>query len=110
MPWWDYIGAFRFKPEKWDASERLNMTTNFALQTSDEKHCSVQSQMIDALTNVRLDWELAANGKSLLHHEGAVGLILFDIVTKLNVPLEEQRFLLGPVLFDEIAEFVTKHG
>jgi hypothetical protein len=57
-----------------------------------------------------MDWELVAKGGSLLHYEGSIGLILFDIVTKLNVPIEEQRFLLGLSLFDEIAEFVTKQG
>ena len=72
--------------------------------------CSLQPKVVNALTNVRLDWESAANGKSLLYEKTSVGLVLFDIVSKLNVPVEEQRFLLGPALFDEVSEFVTKQG
>jgi hypothetical protein len=75
------------------------------------KSCSsLQPQVFDALTNVRLDWESAADGKSLLYQESSVGLILFDIVAKLNVSVEEQRSLLGSTLFDEITAFVTKQG
>ncbi|MDO9301423.1 MAG: hypothetical protein Q7T89_08565 [Anaerolineales bacterium] len=86
------------------------MTTQFGSEIFDKQLQSVQPQIIEALTNVRIDWELVAKGKSLLYHEGSIGLILFDIVTKLDVPIEEQRFLLGPSLFDEIVEFVTKQG
>ncbi len=70
----------------------------------------LQPQVVVALTNVRLDWESAANGKSLLYEKTSVGLVLFDIVSKLNIPVEEQRFLLGPDLFDEISEFVTRQA
>ena len=86
------------------------MTTHFGSEIPDKQQQLAQSQVLDALTNVRMDWELVAKGGSLLHHESSIGLILFDIVTKLNVPIEEQRFLLGKSLFDEIAEFVTKQG
>jgi hypothetical protein len=64
--------------------------------------------MIETITAIRKEWELVADGKGLLHLEGSVGLILFDIVTRLNVPVDEQRILLGSALFEEIAEFVTK--
>lgn len=104
------MGRFTLKPARWNASERLTMTTQFSSQILDEQLQSMPPQLIDALTSVRMDWEAAANGKSLLFHKGSIGLILFDIVTKLNVPIEEQRFLLGSSLFDEIAEFVTKQG
>jgi hypothetical protein len=75
------------------------------------KPCStLEPQVIDALTNVRMNWESAADGKSLLYQESSVGLILFDIVTGLNVPVEDQRSLLGSALFDEITAFVTRQG
>ena len=86
------------------------MTTHFGSEIPDRQHQVAQPQVLDALTNVRMDWEQVAKGRSLLYHEGSIGLILFDIVTKLNVPIEEQLFLLGSSLFDEIAEFVTKQG
>lgn len=81
-----------------------------SIQVPNESRGSLQPQVVDALTNVRLDWESAANGRSLLYQESSIGLVLFDIVTKLNVSVEEQRFLLGPALFDEITVFVTKQG
>ena len=77
---------------------------------SHESYSSLQPQVIHALTHVRSDWEATANGTSLLYQEGSVGLILFDIVSKLNVPVEQQRFLLGSALFDEITAFVTRQG
>jgi hypothetical protein len=77
---------------------------------SHESHSALQPQVINALTDVRADWEAAANGTSLLYQESSVGLVLFDLVTKLNVPIEEQRFLLGSALFDEITAFVTRQG
>ena len=81
------------------------------VQVSDTSRSSLQPQVIYALTSVRLDWEAAAaDDGSLLHQEGSVGLVLFDIVNKLNVPVEEQRLLLGPALFDEITAFVTRQG
>ncbi len=85
------------------------MTKRF-FRTPVFQSCSLQPQLVDALTTVRLDWESAANGKSLLYEKSSVGLVLFDIVSKLNVPVEEQRFLLGQVLFDEASEFVRKQG
>ena len=80
------------------------------VQVLDTSRSALQLQVIHALTSVRLDWEAAADGRSLLHQEGSVGLVLFDIVAKLNVPVEEQRLLLGPALFDEITAFVTRQG
>jgi hypothetical protein len=75
-----------------------------------EPQFSLQLQVIQALAHVRSDWEATADGTSLLYQEGSVGLILFDIVSKLNVSIEEQRSLLGSALFDEITAFVTRQG
>jgi hypothetical protein len=84
------------------------MNTQPAFQNPDVQPTSGQTPMIETLTAIRKDWESVADGKNLLHLEGSVGLILFDIVTRLNVPVDEQRILLGSALFEEIAEFVTK--
>jgi hypothetical protein len=80
------------------------------VQVPHASRSALQPQVIDALANVRSDWEATADGTSLLYQEGSVGLILFDIVSKLNVPVEEQRSLLGSTLFDEITAFVTRQG
>ena len=103
------LGRFALQPEEWGASERQIMLIQ-PVQVPHESRSSLQSQVINALMNVRSDWEATAEGTSLLYQEGSVGLILFDIVTKLNVPVEEQRSLLGSALFDEITTFVARQG
>jgi hypothetical protein len=84
------------------------MNTQPAFQNPDLRPTSLQTPMIESLTAIRKEWESVADGKGLLHLEGSVGLILFDIVTRLNIPVGEQRILLGSGLFEDIAEFVTK--
>lgn len=84
------------------------MNTQPSFQIPDVQPASFQTPMIETLTAIRKEWESVADGKGFLHLQGSVGLILFDIVTRLNVPVDEQRILLGSALFEEIAEFVTK--
>jgi len=86
------------------------MLTNTSFQISKSGSSSLPSNVSDVLTSVRQEWELVAGGTSLLHCESSVGLLLFDIVAKLDIPTEEQRHLLGPTLFNEMTEFVTKHS
>ena len=86
------------------------MLTNTSFQVSKVSPSSLPPNVSGALINVRQEWELVAEGISLLHCESPVGLLLFDIVAKLDIPAEEQRQLLGPTLFDEVAEFVTNQG
>ncbi len=86
------------------------MLTNTSFQVSNVRCSSLPPNVSDALISVRQEWESVSEGTSLVHCEGSVGLLLFDIVAKLDIPTEEQRYLLGPALFDEVAEFVTKQG
>lgn len=86
------------------------MNTQTAFQIPDLQLSSDQTPIIETLTTIRTEWELVADGKSLLNLEGSVGLILFDIVTRLNIPVDEQQFLLGSALFEEVAEFVRKQS
>ncbi len=86
------------------------MLTNTSFQVARVSCSSLPPNVSDALISVRQEWELVAGGTSLLDCESSVGLLLFDIVAKLDIPTEEQRYLLGPALFDEVAEFVTKQG
>jgi hypothetical protein len=103
------LGRFALKPEKRGDSERRIMLTQ-PVPVPHESHSSLQPQVIHALAHVRSEWEATADGTRLLYQVGSVGLILFDIVSKLNVPIEQQRLLLGSSLFDEITAFVTKQG
>jgi len=84
------------------------MSQQTATKESDQRTRLTHVHIIEVLTNLRTEWELAASGKSLLAHKGSVGLILFDIVTHLNLPIDEQQSLIGTQLFSEISDFVTK--
>lgn len=86
------------------------MLTNTSFHVSNVSRSSLPPNVSDALISVRQEWESVSEGTSLLHLESPVGLLLFDIVAKLDIPTEEQRYLLGSALFDEVTEFVTKQG
>ena len=86
------------------------MLTNTSFQTSNVDSCILPARVRDALMNVRQEWELVAEGESLLHYKGSVGLLLFDIVTKLDISDEERRSLLGSALYDAVMNFVTRQG
>ncbi|MBX3039038.1 MAG: hypothetical protein KF758_19155 [Anaerolineales bacterium] len=83
----------------------MNINTTSPKPTTNHRY---PNTIIDVLIKVRQEWELVAEGKSLLNHEGRVGLLLFDIVTKLNISTEDQRYLLGSSLFDEVTDFITR--
>jgi len=54
-----------------------------------------------ALASIRREWEVAAEGESLVNISASVGLLLLDITTKLEMTVEEQRAVLGPRLYQE---------
>lgn len=86
------------------------MLTKTSFQIPNVISQSLPTKVLDALIDVRQEWELVAGWASLLHCERPVGLLLVDIVAKLGILVEEQRRLLGSALFDEVNEFVTKLG
>ena len=83
------------------------MTTQLALQILEEPCTGSHAQMLESLVSLRQDWEKAANGESLLHIEGSVGLILHDFATKLNLTLEERQLLFGASLSEELSAFLA---
>jgi len=86
------------------------MLTNTTFQVSNVSCNSLPKHITDVLISIRQEWELVAEGTSLLQCESPVDLLLFDIVAKLGIPTEEQRRLLGSALFDDVTRFVTKQG
>ncbi len=82
------------------------MLTNASFQSCNVVAQSLPTIVLNTLINIRQEWELAAGGTSLVDCECQVGLFLFDIVVRLDIPVEEQRHLLGPTLFDEVTKFV----
>lgn len=86
------------------------MLTNTSFRVSTAGARSLPTNVFDVLTDIRQEWEAVTNGESLVHYEGSVGLLLFDIVTKLDISAEEQRRILGPVLFDEAMKFAVRQS
>jgi len=61
-----------------------------------------QNQLVKALTEIRQEWELAAEGESLLNVRGNVGLLLADFVVALGLPPVETVQVLGAELAGEL--------
>lgn len=55
----------------------------------------------NALATIRKEWEVAAEGESLVNISASVGLMLLDVTTKLGMTPEEQKIVLGIQLFQE---------
>ncbi len=56
---------------------------------------------LENLSTLRQEWEASAEGQSLIRVSGSVGLMLFDVTTKLGLTAEEQALVLGDQLFQE---------
>ncbi len=57
--------------------------------------------VLENLSVLRLEWEAAADGGSLINVSASVGLLLFDFTTKLGLTPEEQSIVLGGRLYNE---------
>lgn len=57
--------------------------------------------VLENLSVLRLEWEAAADGSSLINVSASVGLLLFDFTTKLGLTPEEQSIVLGGRLYNE---------
>ena len=62
----------------------------------------IQPDVTDVLTRFRQEWELAADGRSLVEVQGSVGLILFDLVMLLNFSTGNIAKVLGTDLYAEL--------
>lgn len=63
-----------------------------------------QDQLVDALAKIRHEWELAAEGESLIHVQASVGLLLADFMMVLGFPPVERDLILGPELSDQLQD------
>lgn len=57
--------------------------------------------VLENLSVLRLEWEAAADGGSLINVSASVGLLLFDFTTKLGLTPQEQSIVLGGRLYNE---------
>ncbi len=55
----------------------------------------------NALANIRQEWEVAAEGESLVDISTSVGLLLLDVAVRLGMSPSEQKTVLGTRLYQE---------
>ena len=55
----------------------------------------------NALSTLREEWEVSAEGESLVNIPASVSLMLLNIRTKLGMTVEEQKVVLGVRLYQE---------
>lgn len=59
------------------------------------------AMMLAALSAFRQEWDVAAEGESLVQVNASVGLLLLDITAKLGLTPNEQKVVLGSRLYRE---------
>ncbi|MDL1911210.1 hypothetical protein FBQ81_11090 [Chloroflexi bacterium CFX6] len=69
-------------------------------------------RIISTLTRLRLEWQEATNGTSLLETDGKIGLVLADLINGFGLDVSDQCQILGNDLFLELQEFLyaPKHN
>ena len=63
-----------------------------------------KAELLECLALFRQEWELAADGISLIDTQASVGLILLDFTTRLGLASEEQSIVLGSRLYNEACD------
>jgi hypothetical protein len=58
-----------------------------------------RSQTVSALTSIREEWEQTVQPEDLLKAQASIGLMLIDIVAKLDLGRKEESGILGPRLY-----------
>jgi hypothetical protein len=63
---------------------------------------SERSRIVLALSDLRIEWQQATKGGSLLKVETPVGLLLADIADRLELTCQERYVFLGGRLINEV--------
>ena len=64
-------------------------------------------EVIQALTDLRQEWEQAADGNSLIKVKGSVGLLLADFSNALRLTQEEQAIALGETMTSQLQDVLV---
>ncbi|MCQ3935753.1 MAG: hypothetical protein DPW18_01775 [Chloroflexi bacterium] len=64
------------------------------------------TRIISTLTRLRLEWQEATNGASLLETDGKIGLVLADLINGFGLDVNDQCQILGNDLFLELKDFL----
>jgi hypothetical protein len=70
-----------------------------------ETPVTTRMKVIESLTKFRQEWQSLANGQSLLDVQASVGLILADIIDKLELTEQEKVIVLGRNLINQVDAF-----
>jgi hypothetical protein len=66
-----------------------------------------QSDCVNAISNIRRQWQDAAPCQSLVDVDASVGLLLLDVVTVLGFNQTEKIEALGNDLFEDLSDLLT---
>jgi hypothetical protein len=78
------------------------MTLQSPLEGIPDYHMSERTRILLALADFRKEWQEAVNGGSLLKVESPLGLVLADIVDRLELTSQERHAVLGGKLINEV--------
>lgn len=67
---------------------------------------AVKDQVLESLSTLRQEWELAAGEDGLLDVTASVGLMLLDIAIKLGLTPEERSAFLGARLNQDVTTLI----
>ncbi len=70
---------------------------------------SIRSQMIESLARFRKEWEEAVKGESLVNVQAPVGLLIADVVERLNFNQQERFVVMGVRLHREVETILSDH-
>lgn len=65
-------------------------------------------RIVRALAEFRKEWQVIAQGKSLLEVESSVGLMLADIADVLELNPQERHVMLGSKLIGQVNAFLDE--
>ena len=89
-------------------SKKGYMALQLLLPEDQEKHpASLRSQMIQSLAGFRQEWEEAVQGESLINVQAPVGLLLADVLERLNLNEQEKFAVMGVRLCREVETFLS---
>ena len=74
----------------------------------DDHHLTGRIRIIQALAQLRKEWQETTGDQSLIKVQAPVGLLLSDIADFLNLTLQERHAMLGERLTKEIKAFTEQ--
>src|SRR5581483_4570985 len=86
----------------WNALDSIGVVMLQRTMDQTDSH----TRIISTLTRLRLEWQEATNGASLLETDGKIGLVLADLINGFGLDVNDQCQILGNDLFLELKDFL----